>query len=71
MWVVGLPVAVLPLWQEAQFVTPAGCTNVAPANETVLLWQVSQGAEVAMWVVGLPVAVVPLWQETQLAVIPV
>jgi hypothetical protein len=34
----------------------------APAKVTVLLWQVSHGAVVAMWVGGLPAAVTPLWQ---------
>src|SRR5258708_19914893 len=37
----------------------------APANVTVLLWQVSQGALVVMWFDGLPVAAAPLWQVAQ------
>ena len=43
----------------------------APANDTVLLWQVSQAAVVTMCVVGLPVAVRPLWQVAQPEVMPV
>lgn len=42
----------------------------APANETVLLWQFSQGAFVMMWPAGLPSAATPLWQLAQFAVIP-
>jgi hypothetical protein len=37
----------------------------APANVTVLLWQVSQGALVTMWFEGLPGAATPLWQAAQ------
>jgi hypothetical protein len=55
-----LPVAVLPLWQEAQLAVMPVWSMRAPANDTVLLWQVSHGADVTMWVVGLPVAVLPL-----------
>ena len=35
----------------------AGVVHAAPANETVLLWQVSQAAVVTTCVGGLPVAV--------------
>jgi hypothetical protein len=37
----------------------------APTNVTVLLWQVSQGALVAMWFGALPGAALPLWQLAQ------
>src|SRR5450756_1669523 len=42
----------------------------APANVTVLLWQLSQGALVTMWPGGLPIAVTPLWQAAQPPVTP-
>jgi hypothetical protein len=42
----------------------------APANVTVLLWQVSHGAVVGMCFGGLAIAVTPLWHETQLPMIP-
>ena len=71
MCVAGLPLAVVPLWQEAQPVTMPVWTNVAPANVTVLLWQVSQAAVVTTCVVGLPLAVVPLWQVAQPETMPV
>ena len=64
MCVVGLPLAVVPLWQLAQ-TGDAGVIILAPANEVVLLWQVSQAAVVTMCVAGLPFAVVPLWQLAQ------
>ncbi len=66
----GLPVAVLPLWQLAQFDVRPAWLNVAPENDAVPLWQLSQAAVVAMWVCGLPVAFVPLWQLAQLDVTP-
>jgi hypothetical protein len=61
---VGLPVAVLPLWQVAHApgVTPEWL-KVA-GSQAVLLWQVSQEAVVCTCTVGLPVAVTP-WQEAQ------
>src|SRR5260370_37116616 len=37
----------------------------APANVTVLLWQVSHGALVTTWFARLPVAATPLWQVAQ------
>ena len=43
---VGLPGAVVPLWQDAQPEVMPVCENVAPANVTVLLWQVSHAAVV-------------------------
>ena len=60
MCVVGLPVAVVPLWQVAQVpgATPVWL-NVAGV-QALVLWQVSHAWVVGMCVVGLPVAVVPL-----------
>ena len=65
MCVLGLPVAVEPLWQVEQVpgATPVWL-NVA-GNQAVVLWQLSHEAEVGMWVEGLPVAVLPLWQVEQ------
>ena len=37
-----LPVAVVPLWQPAQFVSVTACANTAPANFVVPVWQVEQ-----------------------------
>ena len=45
--------------------------NVAPKNDVVDLWQVSQPAVVCTWLAGLPNAVVPLWQVAQPVVMPV
>lgn len=42
----------------------------APANVTVLLWQVSQGALVTTWFDGFPSAATPLWQAAQRPVRP-
>ena len=65
MWVAGLPVAVVPLWQVEQV---PGATPVwlkVAGVQALVLWQVSHDAVVGMCVVGLPVAVVPLWQVEQ------
>ena len=58
--VLGLPNAVVLLWQVAQPLTIPLWLNVAPKNEVVDLWQVSHPAVVRTWLVGLPNAVVPL-----------
>ena len=70
MWVFDLPLAVVPLWQEAQPVVMPAWLILAPVNVVVLVWQVSQAACVTMWVFDLPLAVVPLWQEAQPVVMP-
>ncbi len=60
MCVVGLPVAVVPLWQVEQV---PGATPVwlkVAGVQALVLWQVSHDWVVGMCVVGLPVAVVPL-----------
>lgn len=67
MWVAGLPVAVVPLWQLKQVPVTLLWSKLATVQLEVL-WQVSQEALVAMWVAGLPVAVVPLWQLAQVPV---
>src|SRR5262249_31405129 len=56
----GVPGAVLGLWQVWRRVLFRLWLKAAPANEAVLLWQVSQAAVVAMWVGGLPSAALPL-----------
>ncbi len=59
-WLLGLPVAVEPLWQVEQ--VPGAIPvwlNVA-GNQAVVLWQVSQEADVGTWLLALPVAVEPL-----------
>jgi hypothetical protein len=67
-----LPVAVVPLWQLAHGADANWLWFMrAPANVTVLRWQVSQGAVVGMCVVGFPSAFTPLWQAAQPVVIPV
>src|SRR5581483_6772201 len=53
MWLAGLPVAVVPLWQEAQLLVMPLWSMRAPENVNVLLWQVSHGAVVTMWFAGL------------------
>ena len=62
--VVFLPVAVVPLWQEKQFVEIPVWLNVA-GSQALVPWQPPQSAVVAIWVPGLPVALVPLWQLEQ------
>lgn len=70
MCVAGFPVAVLPLWQLAQFAMIPVWFIRAPANVTVLLWQVSQGTLVTMWLGGFPIEATPLWQAAQPPVTP-
>jgi hypothetical protein len=65
-----MPLAPLPLWQLAQFVSAAVWAKVAPAHVVVLLWQSSHGSVVGTWFAGLPSAAVPLWQVAQPVVIP-
>jgi len=77
MWFAGLAItpAATP-WHVAQ--EPAatvGCLKVAPKNELVLVWQVSQPALVCTCVAGLnngvtPTKAVPLWQVEQPVVMP-
>jgi hypothetical protein len=67
-WVVGLPVAAVPLWQVAQEpgVTPVWLKPLAGFHAEVE-WQVSQEAVVAIWVEGLLVkaGLDGLWQLAQ------
>jgi hypothetical protein len=65
IWLLGLPVAVAPLWQVEQVpgATPV-CVKVAGV-QAVVLWHVSQDWVVGMCPPGLPVAVLPLWQVEQ------
>ena len=66
-----LPIAVVPLWHVAHPEVTAGCTNLAPRNDEVDVWQVSQAAAVTTCVADLPVASLPLWQVEQPDVIVV
>src|SRR5262245_4211818 len=62
----GLPMAMAPLWQVAQPLTMPVWFILVPANDTVLRWQFSQGSVVGMWAAGLASAtVLPLWQVAQ------
>ena len=74
MWLVGLPRALLPLWQFEHRPAAGGLAvawlKVAVAQDVVDAWQVSHWAEVATCVVGLTWAFcarkAPLWQVEQL-----
>ena len=66
IWIAGLPVAVLPLWQVAQVPGATPPWLKAAGFQATVLWQVSQDAVVGMCAPGLPVAVLPLWQLAQL-----
>jgi hypothetical protein len=53
------------LWQVAQV---PGATPVwlkVAGVQAVVVWQLSQEADVGRWVLDFPVAVVPLWQFAQ------
>jgi hypothetical protein len=64
MWVVGLPMAVVPLWQVEHVPGAMPVWLKVAGVQADVLWQLSHEAVVGRWVVGLPVAVVPLWQVT-------
>tara|TARA_R110002020_G_scaffold309301_1_gene525078 strand:+ start:228177 stop:228458 length:282 start_codon:yes stop_codon:yes gene_type:complete len=64
MWPAGLPVAVDPLWQDAQEPVTKAWSKRTFAHEDVT-WQLSHADVVAMCPAGLPVAVEPLWQDAQ------
>jgi hypothetical protein len=65
MCVVGLPVAVAPLWQVEHVPGATPAWLKVAGVQALVLWQVSQAAVVGIWPVGLPVAVAPLWQVEQ------
>jgi hypothetical protein len=65
MCVVGLPVAVVPLWQVAQEPGPTPAWLNMAGVQALVLWQLSQAAVVAICVLGLPLAILPLWQVAQ------
>lgn len=66
MWLPGLPVAVLPLWQLAHWVAEVKAlwSTLPPVHEVKDLWQLSHCAVVARWLADLPSAggKDPLWQ---------
>ena len=47
-WPVGLPVAIVPLWQDAQAPTTWLWSTFAPVQTTVEVWQFSHKLLVAM-----------------------
>ena len=64
-WLVGLPIALVPLWQEAQVPATTPVWLKVAGSQAVVRWQVSQDAVVTIWLAVLPLALVPLWQEAQ------
>ena len=67
IWVAFLPVALVPLWHDAQLPVTPLWLNVAGV-QAVVLWQSLHSPLVAMCVAGLPLALVPLWQLEQVPV---
>ena len=65
MWFERLPLAELPLWQEAQVPGATLLWLIVAGLQPVVLWQESQAAVVGRWLPGLPLALVPLWQLEQ------
>jgi hypothetical protein len=65
MCVLGLPVAVLPLWQVEQVPGAIPVWLKVAGSQAVVLWQLSHEAMVGMCEPGFPVAVDPLWQVEQ------
>src|SRR5262245_60572573 len=63
--------AVMARGPVAQPSTMSFRSMLQPSNDTVLLWQVSQGAVVGMCFAGLPRAVLPLWHVAQPPAMPV
>lgn len=61
IWLVLLPVAVVPLWQLAQLPVTLACEKVA-GSQALVRWQSEHWAVVGTWLAGLPGAAVPLWQ---------
>ena len=68
-WDVGLPVAVVPLWQVEQLPVMLAWSKRAGVH-AVVEWQSAQVFALWMWFAGFPVAVVPLWQVKHAAVTP-
>ena len=61
----GLPLAVLPLWQVEQVPGATELWLKVAGSQALVLWQESQEAVVGMCPLGLPLAVEPLWQVEQ------
>ncbi|MDD1632869.1 MAG: hypothetical protein LUP91_11785, partial [Methylococcaceae bacterium] len=64
-WLEFLPLAVVPLWQEAQVPGATLLWLIVAGVQPVVRWQASHEAVVTVWFEFLPLAVVPLWQEAQ------
>jgi len=67
-WLVGLPLALVPLWQVAQVPATTPVWLKVAGSQAVVRWQVSHDAVVTTWFVVLPLALVPLWQVAQVPV---
>ena len=71
MWLTDLPVAIVPLWQEAQVpVTWVWSSGKIAGFHVLVVWQDWQLTVEVMCVGVLPVAIVPLWQLTHPEVMP-
>ena len=57
--------ALVPLWQLAQVPAATLAWLYFAGVQELVLWQLSQGAEVAMWPAGFPLDPLPLWQVVQ------
>ena len=70
IWFAVFPLAVVPLWQLAQFVEALKppWSGLLAGSQADVLWQLSHDDWVAMWPEGLPEEIVPLWHEAQVPV---
>ena len=71
IWFVPLPVAIVPLWQEAQVPLTCVWSTLVAGFHAATAWHDSQRLLLVMCVAFLPVACVPLWQLAQFVVMPV
>ena len=65
IWLAGLPVAIVPLWQLKHSPTTWAWSTRVAGFQAPVAWQLSQLSVVLIWFAGLPVAIVPLWQLAQ------
>ena len=64
----GLPLAVLPLWQVEQVPAAMPLWLKVAGVHAVVRWHTSHCWLVGRWLAGLPLAVLPLWQVEQVPV---
>ena len=64
-WLVGFPVALVPLWQPVQDPAATAAWLKVAGVHPVVRWQTSHIWDVTRWPDGLPFAVMPLWQVVQ------